>query len=186
MAKFFAIILVIIGAVLRLAPHLPNVAPVSALALFGGVYLSRKLSIFIPLGIMIVSDVLLSLPALRQLLPWGVTGAGWHHLVWATWGSFALVGLIGWWVRRRKTVSRILLGSLAGSVLFYLITNWAVWAFGTMYPASWSGLIESYTQALPFFRNSLLGDLGYTALFFGVYEGAAVFVRMKQRGVVAH
>lgn len=185
MTKFFAIGLIVIGAVLRLAPHLPNVAPVSALALFGGVYLGRRLSLIVPLGIMILSDVLLSLPALRSLLPWGVTGAGWHHLVWATWGSFALVGLIGWWVRRRKTVSRILLGSLAGSILFYLITNWAVWAYGTMYPADWPGLIQSYTQALPFFRNSLLGDLGYTALFFGVYEGAAAFVRMKQRGVVA-
>ncbi len=185
MAKLFALILIIIGAALRLTPHLPNVAPVSALALFGGVYLSRRLSLAVPLGIMVLSDVLLSFSPLRQLLPWGISGAGWHNLVWATWGSFALVGLIGWWVRRRKTVSRIFFGSLSGSILFYLITNWAVWAYGTMYPADWSGLIESYRQGLPFFRNSLLGDMGYTALFFGVYEAAAAFVRMKRRGVVA-
>ena len=81
---------------------------------------------------------------------------------------------------KHKSAKNILLGSLAGSVIFYLVTNWAVWAFGTYYPANLGGLLESYNMALPFFRNSLLGDIAYTTVLFGLYESILVFGRINR------
>jgi hypothetical protein len=179
--RLFPYLLLTIGVILRFLPHPANVAPVGALALFGGVYLSKRWSIALPLLMTIGSDALMSIPGLRTLLPWGSGNVGFHIHAPFVWLSFALVGLIGWQVRRRKNVATVVLGSLAGSVVFYLVTNWAVWAFGTMYSPSWAGLVESYWRALPFFRNTLVGDLGYAGVFFGLYESIAVFARLKAR-----
>lgn len=151
--KFFFVLTAITFAVLmRLVPHPANVAPVAALALFSGAYLDRRLTLLIPLAAMMVSDAII----------------GFHGLIPFTWGSFLLVGAVGWWVRRRIGFTRIVLGSLFGSVLFYAITNWAVWAFTPLYTKNLSGLLQSYILALPFFRNTLLGDLAYVGIFFGL------------------
>jgi hypothetical protein len=97
------------------------------------------------------------------------------------WLSFVLVGLIGLVVRKRKNPATVILGSLAGSIVFYLVTNWAVWAFGTMYAPNFGGLLESYVRAIPFFRNTLLGDLVFTGLLFGAYEAIRLFARIQAR-----
>jgi hypothetical protein len=70
-------------------------------------------------------------------------------------------------MRKNVTAPRVLFAALGSSVVFFIITNWAVWQFGTMYAHSLAGLLESYTMALPFFRNSLIGDVLYTAMLFG-------------------
>ncbi len=184
-SRLFPYLLVVFGIALRFLPHPVNVAPVGALAFFGGVYLSKRWSIVLPLAMTIGSDLLMSLPGMRALIPWGAGNVGFHIHAPFVWASFALVGLIGWWVRGRKNVLTILGGSLAGSLAFYVVTNWAVWAFGTMYPSNWGGLLESYTMALPFFRNTLLGDLGYLALFFGLYEGIGLLARLKAQKAVS-
>ena len=88
----------------------------------------------------------------------------------AVYFSFALMGVIGLYVRRHKNFARVVGGALLGSILFFLITNWAVWAFGAMYPLTLTGLLESYTMAIPFFRNSLLGDLFYVGILVGSME----------------
>jgi hypothetical protein len=69
--------------------------------------------------------------------------------------------------------------TLLASVQFYLITNFAVWAFGTMYPLSISGLFASYINALPFFRNTIFGDLSYVAGLFGLYELVGYWQRRR-------
>lgn len=61
-------------------------------------------------------------------------------------------------------------GTTLGAIIFFLLTNAAVWAFGTMYPHTLSGLMESYTMAIPFFRNSLLGDIFFIGILVGGYE----------------
>ena len=79
---------------------------------------------------------------------------------------------------------RTVVGTLSGSVLFYLITNYAVWQFTPMYTKTFAGLIQSYIMALPFFRNSLVGNLFYTAVFFSIYyvlEAAITRNEYKQR-----
>ncbi|MFH0853049.1 MAG: DUF6580 family putative transport protein [bacterium] len=176
-----AVVFVVFGVLLRLVPHPANMTPIAAVALFAGVYLSRRWSMIIPMAIMMISDLLMSFAFFRNLIPWGANGAGWHNLAPIVWLCFALVGLIGWWVAKHKSAKNILLGSLAGSVVFYLVTNWAVWAFGTMYPANFAGLLESYTMALPFFRNSLVGNIAYTTVLFGLYESVPVFGKMRKR-----
>lgn len=150
-----------LGIVLRLIPHPPNFAPISAIALFGGVYLARPYAVVLPLLAMFASDMI---GQALGLFP------GFHRTMPAVYGSFALVGLIGLWVRSGKSAATIIVGSLAASVLFFFITNFAVWYGGTMYPQTSVGLVAAYVAGLPFFRNTLLGDLFYTGVLFGAYE----------------
>ncbi len=149
-----ALALILVGMAVRLLPHPANFTPLAAIALFSGVYLPRRFALVVPLAVMVASDALI----------------GFHNLVLFTWGSFALIGVIGWWVQKHKHVTTVIGGALAGSLLFYLVTNWAVMQFGTMYPHTISGLLGSYAAGIPFFRNMLLGDLFYTSTFFGAYE----------------
>jgi len=147
------IILIIGAAFARIMPHLPNFTPIAATALFGGVYLNKRYAIIIPLAAMLVSDFFI----------------GFHDLMPYVYGSFILTGLIGMWLRTHKNLKNIIGASLLSSVLFFLITNFGVWASG-MYARDLSGLGQSYVMAIPFFRNMLMGDLFYTGAFFGAFE----------------
>ena len=144
------ILLILLGAVARLIPHPANVAPIAAMALFGGLYLPKRWAILAPLLALFVGDLFIGFYSLPMML--------------AVYGSFAITGLIGLWIRRRKHFYTVVGGTLLSAVVFYLITNGAVWLFGTMYPHSVDGLLQSYTMALPFFRNSLVGDFFYVGL----------------------
>jgi uncharacterized membrane protein len=153
--KLFSPILIIIFAVvMRLLPHPPNVAPIAAMALFGGVYLNKKYALIVPLIAMFISDIFL----------------GFYPEIIFVYSSFFLIGLIGLWLRNHKTFQNVIFASFISSILFFLITNFGVWLIGTMYDKSLSGLYEAYLMGLPFFRNTLIGDLGYVGLFFGSYE----------------
>jgi hypothetical protein len=93
---------------------------------------------------------------------------GWGQSI--TWLGFAVVALIGYWLRKRESVGRIGLAALAGPTAFFLISNFGVWLAWRMYPASWEGLVACYLAAVPFYRNSLLSSIVYSALLFGGYE----------------
>ena len=155
--------LVLLGVASRLVPHPWNATPVMAIALFGGTYLAKRWAILLPLAIVAISDVLI----------------GWHSTVPFTWGAFLLTGLLAWWVRPNPNGSRILVGALAGSVLFFLITNFGVWVAGDLYPRTADGLWQCYVAAIPFFRTSLMGDLVYTAVLFGGYGVLAQGFRLE-------
>jgi len=161
--KLMPLLIIACAAFLRLIPHPPNFAPIAAIALFGGVYLPKKYALILPLGALILSDYFLGFYGSTMLY---------------VYASFALIGLLGLWVRSRKKVPVVFAASLSSSVLFFLITNFGVWASPTSwYAPNLSGLINSYTMALPFFRNTLVGDLVYTGVFFGAYELARSFAR---------
>lgn len=150
----------------RYLPHIPNFAPIAAMALFGGVYLTKQKSLLIPIIALAISDALIGF-----YNPW---------LMAAVYGSFILIGLIGIWIKKHKTVSNVIAGSLLGSVLFFLLTNFVMWAIQpympqAIYPQTWQGLVDSYTMGLPFFRNTLAGDLFYTGLMFGTMEAVIYF-----------
>ena len=147
-------VLIILGVLARLLPHPANVAPIGAMALFGGVYLNKRLAVILPLVTLFVSDIFL----------------GFHATMGYVYGSFVLASFLGMWVKNHKSPFSLVGASLLGSVLFFLITNFGVWAETSMYPKTWAGLVESYMMALPFFRNSLFGDLFYGMVFFGGYE----------------
>lgn len=159
------LLLIFFGFTARLLPHPANFAPIGAIALFGGIYLPKRLALIAPLGAMILSDLFIGFYSLPIML--------------SVYASFTLMNLIGFWVRERKRFSTVLGGTLLGSILFYLITNAAVWAFGTMYPPTFQGLLQSYIMAIPFFRNSLFGDLFYMGLLVGSYEAITYWLKQK-------
>ena len=160
-ARLLVVLAVILAAVAsRLAPHPPNFTPIAAMALFAGAYVPSGWQAFVvPLAAMLLSDLLV----------------GWHPLAPVVYASFALIVCIGFWLRPRKTGPRVAVAAVAGSVAFFLITNFAVWAFGSFYPKSLEGLFTAYVAGLPFFRNTLLGDVFYVAVLFG---GFAILERL--------
>lgn len=163
--KKLALFFILIGIALRLIPHAPNFAPVAAMALFAGVYFSKKTALFLPLAAMFASDIFI--------------GFYEPKIMAAVYGSFILTVILGFWLKKNKKPHAILAGSILSSVLFFLITNFAVWAFSPWYAKTIFGLMQSYYMALPFFRNTLLGDLFYAAVFFGAYELAIVYIKKR-------
>lgn len=154
-----------IAVVLRLIPHPANFAPIGAMALFGGTYLNKKYALAVPLFAMFVSDLFL----------------GFHNTMGFVYGSFLLTGIIGMWLRNHKNVRNVIGVSLVSSILFFLITNFGVWLVGNIYPKTIVGLIECYVAAIPFFRNTILGDFVYTGVFFVGYEMVLRFMIKESR-----
>ncbi len=150
----FLLALAALAVVSRLVPHPMNFAPVAALALFGGAYFDRRYAFVLPFAVLLVSDAFLGF----------YTGIAWVY------GSFFLVGLIGWWLRGRKSVGATAGATLAGSILFFIVTNFGVWLGGNLYTPDLPGLITCYAAAIPFFRNTLAGDAFYVTLLFGLAE----------------
>lgn len=151
---------IFVAAAMRLVPHPPNFSPIAAMALFSGAYLpKRPLAFATPIGALLLSDLVL----------------GFYGQMWIVYGSMALVVCLGWLLLSKRTPLRIAAAALSGSVLFYLITNFGVWAFGDMYPKTAAGLAASYMAAIPFFQNTVAGDLFFAALLFG---GFALAERM--------
>lgn len=161
-----AILLVIVAISTRLFPHPANFAAVGAVALFSGTYLKKKYALWLPLIIMMVSDVIIGL----------------HNLIFFTWGSFVLMGCIGLWVRKNKNVQNVIFGTVTGSLVFFFVTNFAVWAFTPFYAKTVQGLTQCFVLALPFFRNSIAGDIFYVGVLYGAYEGVMYMLpRIKEK-----
>jgi Family of unknown function (DUF6580) len=140
------------AAALRLVPHPPNFSPIDAMALFSGAYLGRRALAFVaPLAALLLSDFVL----------------GFYSGFWVQYLTVALVVLIGWAVLKRVSPLRVGGAAVASSALFFIITNFGVWALGNMYPHTVSGLAACYVAAIPFFQNTLAGDLFYSGLLFG-------------------
>ena len=143
---------ILLAAALRLVPHPPNFTPIGAMALFGGAYFGRRaLAFAAPLGALLLSDAIL----------------GFHSGMPFVYGSVALVVLIGWAVAKRMTALTIAGAAVASSVLFFAVTNFGTWLTSGMYPQTLSGLAACYAAAIPFFQNTLAGDLIFSALLFG-------------------
>jgi hypothetical protein len=143
---------ILLAAALRLAPHPPNFSPIGAIALFGGAYFGRRaLAFAAPLGAMLLSDAII----------------GFHTGMPFVYASVALIVLIGWAVRTRMTPLRIAAAAVLSSILFFAVTNFGVWLKGIYYPQTLSGLVDCYVAAIPFFQNTLAGDLVFSALLFG-------------------
>lgn len=148
----FILGLIVAAAVARILPHPWNFTPVGAVALFAGAHLrSRRLAYAVPLAAMLASDLVIGL----------------HALMPVVYACFALTVGIGGVLRGRRTLLPIAGATLASSVLFFVVTNFAVWALGGWYPLSLSGLIACYVAGIPYFRNTLLGDALYAAVLFG-------------------
>ncbi|MEI6597215.1 MAG: DUF6580 family putative transport protein [bacterium] len=164
------LILVALGIATRFLPHPANFAPIGAIAIFSGLYLPKKLALILPLAAMFFSDLFLGFYSWPIML--------------SVYAGFIIMGLIGLAVRKNKKLSTILGGTILGSIIFYLITNGAVWIFGNWYEHSLAGLINCYVMAVPFFRNSLLGDLFYTGVLVGVYEASLALLYREKKAAI--
>jgi hypothetical protein len=148
-------VLIIVAILTRLLPHPPNFAPVAAVALFGGaLFTNRSLAFLIPLIIMGISDFII----------------GFHNHIPVVYGLFMMTVLIGFYLRDSVRPVTILGASLASSTLFFLGSNLAVWYGSAFYTQDLTGLISCYTLALPFFHNTIMGDLFYSGVLFGSYS----------------
>jgi hypothetical protein len=94
---------------------------------------------------------------------------GLHATMVFVYAGFALTVFIGIKIQKSITLSHVAASAVGASVLFFLLTNMGVWATSGMYPISMEGLMQAYVAGIPFFQNSLLGNLAFTALIFGGY-----------------
>lgn len=175
--RFVVLVSMILGAAAsRLIPHPPNFTPIAAIALFGGAcFTSKRVAFVLPLAAMLVSD--LAIAVLR-----GDLSVGLHRSMPVVYGCLALIVCIGFWLRRRRNAVPIAGAALTSSILFFALTNFGVWAFGSLYPKTWDGLVACYLAAIPFFRNSVLGDAVYvTALFGGLALAEKAWPLLRDR-----
>lgn len=144
---------ILAAAALRLVPHPPNFSPIGAMALFSGAYLGRRgaIALAAPLGALFLSDLVL----------------GFYRGMPTVYFSVALIVIIGWLALRRVSPIRVGAAAIASSVLFFVLTNFGTWLSSGFYPRTMDGLVACYAAAIPFFQNTVAGDLFYAALLFG-------------------
>ncbi len=144
--------IILAGACMRLLPHPPNVSPIAAMGLFGGAYLRHRWAGFVaPLAALFLSDLVL----------------GFYPDMGIVYAATALTVCVGWWLRADRSPVRVVGAALAGSVIFFVVTNFGTWAFGAMYPHTAAGLASCYIAAIPFFQNTVAGNVVFAGLLFG-------------------
>ena len=140
--------------VARLLPHAPGVWPFAASALFAGRVLRiPALAVIVPLAAVLLSNVALA-------------GDDWR-ITLVVCAAITLPAFAGMLARRWQGAIPVIAAMLSCSLIFFVTTNFAVWAFGSLYPHSWQGLVQCYVAALPFLDKTVLGDLFWTAVLFG-------------------
>lgn len=152
-----AYILILLGFAVRLLPNVPNFAPVAAIALFAGAYLDRKVALWVPLGIMVVTDMII----------------GMHDVIFFTWGAFLLIGLIGMFIKGKVTFPNVFGMSVFSALLFFAVSNFGVWLL--WYPKDPAGFLNCYLMAIPFFRATIVSNVVFSLALFGAYEAARKF-----------
>jgi hypothetical protein len=151
-----AYLFVILAVAFRFLPNTLGFAPVTASLLFFGARGSRR-QMWFPLALMAAGDIYLT----RVIYSYPFT---WDHLV--TWAWYAAILWVGTNLRENAKPVRVVLASAASSVSFFLVSNFAFWTTGLMYPRTMDGLLTCYTAALPFFRRGLEGDVLFTCAMF--------------------
>src|ERR1700686_2849602 len=170
--------LFVIFAVLARMPFMPHpwgFTPVAAALLYFGARGSRR-QLWVPFGLMITSDVLLNKFVYAYPLSWD------QPVVWA-W--YAAILLLGTQLHENSGWLRVAGAALASSVSFFILSDLAVWPFGTMYPKPWSGLVGCYVPPLSFFRAGLGGDSLSPGVMWGCPPIPPRFARHKPHGAAA-
>jgi Family of unknown function (DUF6580) len=162
--------LIVLAAVLRIAPHPWNLTPVGAMALFSGaMFRNRWMAFLLPLASLLAGDVFV----------------GFHKLMLVVYASFAISVVIGRWLAEKRSVARIGGTVFLGAVQFFFVTNFAMWAVGGFYPKTAAGLVNCFVAGVPFFWNTLAGDGVYAWVLFGGFalaEGMVPALRLHHGG----
>ena len=174
--------LILLAALSRLLPHPPNFAPITAMAVFGAVrYLDRRAAVLAPLLALLVSDLVREALYRAGLVDqWGL-----YPGMWSVYGATALVAIFARMARSTRSPIALATVTLGGSCLFFVLTNLAYWAEGSLYPRTAEGLTACFAAAIPFFRNALLGDVFYATALFGAWGLAESRVPALRQSVAA-
>jgi hypothetical protein len=177
--RFYALTLVTLAAAaMRLVPHPWNMTPIAGIALFGGAHFRDHRAAFgVPIAAMLVSDLVLALT---------VYGSAAFRGIPSVYLAFALTVCLGRVLAPRPSAVRVGAAAIGAALLFYLIANFAVWMRGALYPMTGQGLVACYVAALPYLRNAIVGNLVYTAIFFGGFAVAEWRLPALRRESIAH
>jgi Family of unknown function (DUF6580) len=167
----YVFVLFAVATRLTLLPHPWNFTPVTAALLYFGARGSRRQA-WVPLALLIASDLALDKYVYQYAFSWDL---------FLTWGWYAAVLGLGTVLSKNAKPLRIAGAAVTGSVSFFLISNFGVWAATAMYVKTVSGLMVCYAAGLPYFRRTLEGDLLYTAAMFGLPVAAVAIVRWMSR-----
>lgn len=134
----------------RLIPHPPNFTPILATAIYTPYIINDKwIAMLIPLSAMFIADIII----------------GFHPYVLWVYGAIGISTLLSYWsMRFNKKYMQLTVMTLVSSILFFIITNFAVWVIWDYYPKTIDGLLLCYSMAIPFFQNTIYGTIIYTSL----------------------
>ncbi len=156
----FVAALIFVAAAFRLFTNVPNFTPIAAIALFAGAYVSKKSYAFLlPFVALFITDLII----------------GFHSLMLAVYLGFALTVGIGIMIRKNVKILTVFGAAVSSAILFFIVTNFAVWATTPYYTKDFAGIIHCYTMAIPFLHNALLGDIFYSGVLFSAFY----FARLK-------
>jgi hypothetical protein len=152
---------VLAAVLIRVLPHPWNMTPVGAMFLFSAAtFRSKWQGWLVPLAALMISDYAVIQIVWKGQFPWFSP---------YTWGAFSVVSVLGWTLRSKLSVLHVAGVAASGSVLFWVLSNFAVWANSVVYPHTLAGLGACYVAAIPFFPNDLAGNLVYCGVMFGSY-----------------
>ncbi|MBN8683770.1 MAG: hypothetical protein J0L99_14090 [Chitinophagales bacterium] len=166
-----AIALIFLAALSRLLPHPDNFAPIGAIGIFAAAHFSRRPWLLLtPFIALFISDLALNNLLFSQYFD----GFAWYTS-WTIHAALLFIMVGGWLLLSNKNITplRVLGASLTGSVIFFLVTNFGAWMEIPSYPQTPAGLMQAYAAGIPFFGNTLLGDLFYSGVLFGVFAWAS-------------
>ncbi len=155
-------VLIALGVAGRLLPHPPNFTPMAAIALFAGfIFIKRYMAVVAVISTMLLCDY----------FAFGSLSASWFgsKSMFVVYLALLFPIVFKNFLQKKIGVLRIFGAALVSSSVFFLATNFAVWAFSPMYEKTLEGLVLCYTMAIPFFQNTVAGDLIWSGVIFGTY-----------------
>jgi len=155
-------VLIALGVAGRLLPHPPNFTPMAAIALFAGfIFIKRYMAVVAVISTMLLCDY----------FAFGSLSVSWFgsKSMFVVYLALLFPIVFKNFLQKKIGVLRIFGAALASSSVFFLATNFAVWAFSPMYEKTLEGLVLCYTMAIPFFQNTVAGDLIWSGVIFGTY-----------------
>ena len=175
-SALLALSLVCTAAAVRLFPHPDNFAPVGAMGLFCAAYLRRSWGMAVPFIALFLSDLVLNNVIYSAYFP----SFAWFTSAWI-YLSFAAVLAVGILIFQKSvSPTKVLLASLTASLVFFLVSNFSTFIETNLYPKNAAGLLACYTAGLPFLKNTILGDLFFSAVMFGTYS---LYLRSEQKKI---
>lgn len=151
---FAGMALIALVIIVRLMPHASNITPLYAVALFAAALFPRRWAVAVPMAAMVVSDLVIGL----------------HSTIAFTWSGMLVFAWLGFGLADRSTAMRVAGSAILGSTVFFVWTNFGVWLVTPLYADTAAGLAQCFTAALPFFRNSLLGNIAFSGALFAAYK----------------